>query len=105
MANPKLFSTSGPVDQEVTLADGSVEKMPFKRVGSAEWTRFMAGMSSDDPGARASAMMRLVKFSVCEPDGKEALTFAQIDELDQDVFMSMFKAAQAVNLGAVAKKT
>jgi hypothetical protein len=105
MDKTKLFGAPAIAEREVTLADGSVEKMPFKKVGAAEWMRYQSGIGSKDPEVMSAAMLRLVFFSLCEPDGKQALTWDQVNELDQDVMTSMWRAAQKHNVETAPKKT
>jgi hypothetical protein len=105
MKTDKFFTSGGVQEKAVEMADGSVEKLPFKKVGSAEWTRFQAGMASQDAEQMSTAMLRLVWFSLCEPDGSQALTWDQVKQLDQTVLMSMYSAAMAVNATKTPGKT
>jgi len=93
----KLMAQAAIQECDVTLADGTVAKFPFKRVGSFEWTRFQAGVASGDPGLMAQAIIRLVAYSLCEADGKQSLTIEQVGTLDQGVVDSMYQGAMQVN--------
>lgn len=95
--NPtKFLAVQSVTEKPITLSDGSVEKVWFKPVGNADWHAFQVAMRSDDPAACATAMLRLILLSLCEPDGSKALTWDQVNALDEGVSEQFFSAAYEV---------
>lgn len=72
-----LFISEAPQARVVTLADGSSHEMHFKQLPASEFRRFFLAMQSADEAAQGQAMAKLIAASICEPDGKPALTVKQ----------------------------
>lgn len=91
-------------EREITLADGSKHILHFKEVPAAEFRRYYKAESSEDEAVFAGSMARLIAASVCEPDGKPALTYEKAQKLKVNVMTALFQAVLDVNGFGVSKK-
>lgn len=91
-----IFVSAELHEREITLPDGSAAKFHFRKVSAIDWNQYQMALSSDDGDVKAEALIRLVMHSLCEPDGKRALTWEQATRLDPDVCRQMWKEAQSV---------
>jgi hypothetical protein len=73
----KFFISSELHEKEVPLADGSKHVLHFKELEASEFEKFHEARASDVASERYGAMPNLIALSVCEPDGKPAMTVKQ----------------------------
>lgn len=92
-----LFISEAPQPRTVTLADGSAHQMHFKQLPAAEFRRFFLAMQSADEAAQGQAMAKLIAASICEPDGRPALTVKQAMLLTPAAERAIGDAVLAVN--------
>lgn len=104
MDKSKIFGSAGVQPREVTFADGSTHQVHFRKVGSLERTRFIAASRSRDPEVIASGFMRLVMLSLCDASGNQALTWEEVNAVDEEVYDQFVGHAYALN-SVVEKKT
>lgn len=103
--DPSLFVSDTVFDRPVTLADGSQHTFWFKEVPAVAFRAFQIAEHSFDDEVRASSMCKLIAASVCEPDGKPAMTFEQAQKLKPAVMNALMKEVLLVNkIGSAAKK-
>jgi len=81
----------------VTLPDGSVETFHFRKVSGADFRRYQIAYTSDDETKQAYAMQGLIRASLCEPDGKPALTEAEAGRLTMEGINSLFPVVLEIN--------
>jgi len=77
MLSESLFISDTIHERDVTLSDGSVHKLYFKELPAIEFRRFARYEQSKDEDEQLGSMARLIAASLCEPDGKSALTYKQ----------------------------
>lgn len=77
MLAASLFVADAPQARIVKLPDGSEHPLHFKQLPAAEFKRFLLALRSEDETRQAEAMARLIAASLCEPDGKPALSVKQ----------------------------
>lgn len=90
-------------EREVELADGSKRVLYFKEVPAVVYRRFLIAEQSDDDDVRSTSLARLIQASMCEPDGKPALTLDQALRLKAGVSGKLVDAVLDVNGKAPGK--
>lgn len=105
MLDKSLFVSTEVVEREVELADGKKHKLFFKELTAADITRYVNALNSSDEEVRVLANPKLIAQSLCEADGKAAITVDQAINLKPSVIGPILEAVQNVNgLGGEAKK-
>lgn len=97
MLGKDLFVTPSIEERPVKLADGSERKLPFCKVSSFDWQRFVECLRSQDPDQKALSRYVLIAASLCDLDGKPSLSLEKAKSLNHDVADSMFAQALSVN--------
>lgn len=92
-----FFVSATVHERKVTLADGSEHTLHFREVPAGEYRRFMLAEASDDEDVRIGSLARLIAASVCEADGKPALTYEQASRLKPTAANALLEAVLAVN--------
>lgn len=92
-----LFVSSAIHEREVKLPDGSVHKLHFKELPAIEFRKFQLAEASDDDEVRASSMTKLIVGSLCEPDGKPAITLKEAAKLNSPAANALVAAILDVN--------
>lgn len=103
MLDESLFVSADVHAREITLPDGKMHTLHFKEVASSEFRRFQIAETSDDVESRIKAPATLIAASLCEADGKPAITIAKAMKLKQPVAKAMIDAILEVN-GYAGKK-
>lgn len=103
--NDALFVSESVHAREVELTDGSKHTLHFKELPAAEFRKFHRAEQSDDDEVHAGSMAKLIAASLCEPDGKPAITYKKALTLKPAAMNAIFGAVLAVNgLGSKEKK-
>lgn len=98
MSKYESFFVSDDIrERKVALADGTEHTLHFRELPAIEFRKFGLAERSDDDEVRAEAMVRLIAASLCEPDGKPAMTLDQARRLKSHVAGALFEAVLDVN--------
>lgn len=92
-----FFVSSAVHERKVTLADGTEHTLHFREVPAGEYRRFMLAEQSDDEDVRVGSMARLIAASVCEADGRPAMTYEKALQLKPTAANVLLEAVLAVN--------
>lgn len=84
-------------EKPVTLADGTVRKLYFRELPADDYRRFQIAETSEDEDKRAGSVARMIAASMCEPDGKPALTIEQARRLKPSVSRRLFEVVLSLN--------
>lgn len=84
-------------EREVELADGSKHSLHFKELPAIEFRRFALAEQSDNENVRATSIAKLIAASLCDADGKPAITFDQALNLKASAMNAIFEAMLEVN--------
>lgn len=96
------FFVSTEIHQRtVTLADGSKHELHFRELPVSMYRKFQIAEASDDEDVRAGSMAKMIAASLCEADGKEAMTYEQALNLKPNVSSRLFDAV--ISLGGADK--
>lgn len=100
-----LFISDQVHERPVELPDGTTHTLYFRELPAAEFRKFHLAEQSDDENLKANSMIRLVAASLCEPDGKQALTVQRAAKLKSQALGAIFAKVLEVNgFGRAAKK-
>lgn len=97
MLDKSFFVSAELQEQEVELADGSKHILYFKELPAIEFRRFALAEQSDNENVRATSIAKLIAASLCEADGKSAITFDQALNLKASALNAIFEAMLEVN--------
>lgn len=98
MSLPDSFFISPSVhERKVKLADGKEHVLHLRELPWAEWHKAAALETSADEDERAAAACSLIAASLCEADGKPALTLKQALQLKPAVVAALVSEIRAVN--------
>jgi len=94
----KAFFISDEIhDATVKLGDGSEHALHFREMTAAEFRKFHLAETSGDEEKRIGSMARLISLSLCDPEGKPALTYEQALKLKPGASAELVNAILAVN--------
>lgn len=97
MLDKSLFVSGEVIEKTVTLPDGSKHTMWFKELPAVDFRKFVLAEQSSDEDVRATSMAKLIAMSLCEKDGKPALSFKKAQELNAPAMNSIVQAIMEVN--------
>lgn len=97
MLDKSFFVSTELQEREVELADGSKHVLYFKELPAIEFRRFALAEASDNENVRATSIAKLIAASLCDADGKLAITFEQALNLKASAMNSIFEAMLEVN--------
>lgn len=97
MLDKSFFVSPEVIGKDVQLKDGSTHKLYFRRVSSYDYQRFLNCLRSPSIDDRGMAYHVLVAASLCDADGKSALTLEKAKELEEAVLERLFAAALELN--------
>lgn len=97
MLDNAFFVSTDIHEREVKLPDGSKHTLYFKELPAVEFRRFALAEESDNDNVRSSSIAKLIASSLCEPNGKPAITFEQAMTLKAAAMTSIFEAIIDVN--------
>jgi len=92
-----LFISDTPQQRTVKLQDGSEHVLHFKQLPAADFRKFFNDLNSANDSTKAQAMAWLISASLCEPDGKPALTVKQAMVLTPSAEKAISDAVLDVN--------
>jgi hypothetical protein len=99
MLDDSLFVSDTIHEKEVELPDGKKHTLYFKELPAIEFRKFSKAELSEDEEVQSSSMARLVVASLCEPDGKPAITLAKAKKLKAGPMNAIISAIMEVNRG------
>lgn len=98
MANLDGFFVSTEVQKRlVKLPDGSEHELHFRELPAVEFRKLHMAEQSEDENERAGAMAKMIAASLCEPDGKAAIDYAQALKLKPAAMTALVDAVFSVN--------
>lgn len=98
MSLNELFFVSDKLHEKtVTLPDDSEHVLHFREVAAPVFIRFREQQSSADELTRANAVANLIAASLCESDGKPAITVDQALKLNVSAAQALMTAVLEVN--------
>jgi hypothetical protein len=97
MLNESFFVSDKVQEKKVSLADGSEHVLYFKELPAVEFRRFALAEQSDNDDVKAASVAKLIASSLCEPDGKPAITFEKALQLKASAMNAIFEAMLEVN--------
>jgi len=97
MLDKSFFVSTEVVEREVELADGNKHKLFFRELTSNDIARYVNALNSTDNAVQISANANLLAKSLCEADGKPAITAEQAEQLKPGVIGPLLEAVQEVN--------
>jgi hypothetical protein len=77
----KFFISPTLHERLVKLPDGSEHKLHFKELPASEFRRFRNAEQSEDEEKQVGSMAMLIAASLCEPNGKPALSYTKAQQL------------------------
>jgi hypothetical protein len=96
--NESFFVSEKLHEKTVTLPDGSDHILHFREVPAPVFIRFREQQRSEDETTRAHAVANLLAASLCEPDGKPAITVEQALKLNVSAAQALMNAVMEVNV-------
>jgi hypothetical protein len=97
MLDKSFFVSTELQEREVELADGSKHVLYFKELPAIEFRRFALAEQSENENVKATSIAKLIAASLCDADGKLAITFEQALNLKASAMNSIFEAMLEVN--------
>jgi hypothetical protein len=97
MLDNAFFVSTELHEREVELADGSKHVLYFKELPAIEFRRFALAEQSENENIKATSIAKLIAASLCDADGKMAITFEQALNLKASAMNSIFEAMLEVN--------
>lgn len=92
-----FFVSSRVHERPVTLPDGSTHALHFRELPAVEFIKFSSQRHGGSEDAQAAAAVRLVAASLCDADGKPAMTLERALTLKTDALNALFEAVMSVN--------
>lgn len=102
MLSDDLFVSAAVHERKVALADGQEHLLYFKEVSVTDFQKFQFARQSEDDQKRAESMAYLIAASLCEPDGKQAITFEKALTLKVEAANAIF--AEVVEVSRMGKQ-
>ncbi len=84
-------------ERTVELGDGSTHTLHFRELPVTELRRFAQAERSEDDDIRAASVSKLIAASLCDQDGKPAMSAEQAGQLKPKVANAIFAALMSVN--------
>lgn len=97
MLGDAFFVSPSVNKRTVRLPDGTEHELYFRKVSSYDYSRFIAHAGSKVPDERAEAAHILVAASLCEADGKPAITVERARTLKPEALDPIFAMAMEIN--------
>ena len=92
-----LFVSADVKTREVELPNGEKHTLHFKELPAVEFRKFQLAESSENEEVKAQSMIKLIVASLCEPDGKPALTVKDAARLNSSAANAIIAAILEVN--------
>jgi hypothetical protein len=97
MLDQTFFVSEAVHERTVRMPDGAEHTLYFREVSAVEFRKFAFAEQSGDEQVQAGSAAKLVAASLCEPDGKPAITYAQALKLKPAAMKELLAATLAVN--------
>lgn len=97
MLDQSLFVSDTLHERQIQLPDGSTHMLHFKELPAMAFRAFHLAEQSKDDEVRAGAVARLIAASLCNPDGKPALTYEEACRLKPGPTTEMLNEILSVN--------
>jgi hypothetical protein len=97
MLNESFFVSNQVQEKQVKLPDGSEHTLYFKELPAVEFRRFALAEQSENDDIKAASVAKLIASSLCEPDGKPAITFEKALQLKASAMNAIFEVMLEVN--------
>ncbi|TMS58531.1 hypothetical protein MW7_007350 [Imbroritus primus] len=97
MLNDDFFASDELYERTVMLPNGTEHVLHFKQVPAVEFRKFQLSEQSGDEKKQTESMARLIAASLCEPDGKPALTVEKALRLNTAATTALFAKVLEVN--------
>lgn len=107
MLDGAFFVSETLHERPVTLPDGSTHRLHFRELSAAQLRAYQLAERSQDEEVQCGAIAKLIAASVCESDGRPALTYERARLLKPFAANALTEQILAINGMAVeaAKKT
>lgn len=104
MLSDSLFVSATLHERTVKLPDGSEHVLHFKELPAVAFRAFHLAEHSKDEDVQVGSMAKLIAASLCEPDGKPALTYEKALQLKPGAANALVAEILSINgFGAKAK--
>lgn len=98
MSLPSAFFVSDELQpRTVKMPDGSEHVLHFRQLPAVEFRRFVFAENSADETTQAGSAAKLIAASLCDPDGKPAISYQQALKLNAAATKSLVEAVMSVN--------
>lgn len=97
MLDKSLFVDDAVQERLVELPDGGKHTLYFKQLPAVEFRKYYNSENSEDDDVKANSMSQLIVASLCEPDGKPALTLKQAQKLKPAAMNAIATVIMEVN--------
>lgn len=75
MLDDAFFVSASLQERPVTLPNGTTHHLHFRELSAAQVRGYQIAERSGDEQVQAGAIAKLIAASVCDPDGKQAMTY------------------------------
>jgi hypothetical protein len=97
MLDKSLFISETIHERVVKLPDGSEHTLHFKELPATIFRAFHLAEQSDNEDTQVGSMAKLIASSLCEPDGKAAITYKEALKLTAPAANALVNAVLSVN--------
>jgi len=97
MLDDALFVSNQVHKKEIELADGTKHTLCFKELSAIEFRKFALAEQSDNDAVKALSIAQIIAASLCDEDGKSALTVEKASMLKPAAMNAIFAAILEVN--------
>ena len=97
MLHESLFVSDRVHERTVKLPDGAEHALHFKELPASEFRRFHLAETANDEEKKIASMAMLIASSLCEPDGKPAITVKKAMQLTASAANAIVEAVLEVN--------
>lgn len=81
----------------IKLADGSEFELSFRETTAVDFRRFLMSEKSEDEEKQSFSVAKLISQSLCDDDGKPAMTFEQAKKLKPFVANELLSVILEIN--------
>lgn len=92
-----FFVSEQTHERSVKMPDGSEHTLHFRQLPAVEFRKFVFAERSTDEATQAGSAAKIIAASLCDPDGKPALTYQQALKLNPAATKSLIEAVMSVN--------
>ena len=97
MLDQSFFVSTNVQERQVELPDGKKHTLFFKELTAADIARYVNALNSSDEETQVMANPKLISSSLCDSDGKKAITVEQAVNLKPSVIGAILEAFRDVN--------